>query len=308
MPHKILAYGEVLWDLLPDRSILGGAPFNFAFRVNSLGDQGLFVSSLGADKLGDKALDKVQALGLNTSLLQRNADFPMGTVDVSFDEHHNPDYVINPDVAYDHIKITDALLHAATHSECLCFGTLIQRAPGSRETLCRLVDAMPHAIKFLDINLRKKCYSKETILYSLEQANILKLNNDEVHQLENILGITPDSYSAFCEKMLAEFNLDYVLVTFGERGAFAKSSNGEEVYTPGYKIKLADSLGSGDAFSAAFVHSILNDSSMHAACELGNALGALVATKHGATAVIAKKQIAAFLQSPAERVYHAEFK
>jgi fructokinase len=263
---------------------------------------------LGADALGDKALDKAKALGLYTSLLQRNPDFPTGTVDVSFDEHHNPDYMINPDVAYDHIKLTDALLHAATDVECFCFGTLIQRAPVSRETLFRLVDAMPNAIKFLDINLRKECFTKETILFSLEQANILKLNDDEVHQLENILGFASDSYSAFCEKMLAEFHLEYVLVTFGERGAFARSTHGEEVYMPGYKIKLADSLGAGDAFSAAFVHSLLNGSSLHVACELGNALGALVATTHGATAVVAKKQIAAFLQSPAERVYHPEFR
>ncbi|MBN1480572.1 hypothetical protein JXA70_09900 [candidate division KSB1 bacterium] len=305
--RKILAFGEILWDRLPDKTILGGAPFNFAFRVNSLGDYALFVSSLGIDGLGDKAFERVRSLGLDSSLLQRCTDFPTGTVDVSFDENHMPDFVINPSVAYDHIELTETLLHATEQAECLCFGTLIQRAATSRQTLYELIDATPQAVKFFDINLRKKCFTKQTILYSLEKAHILKMNDDEVNQLRDILGISFETYPGFCEFIINEFELDYVLITFGEFGAFAQSSHGEQVYVPGYKIHLADSLGSGDAFSAAFVHSILGGNSLQVACELGNALGALVATTHGATAVMSHNEIETFLQTKSQRLTHPQF-
>jgi fructokinase len=306
MAKRILAFGEILWDILPEKTVLGGAPFNFTFRVNSLGDVGLFASSLGVDELGERALAHVRELGIPTSLMQHHPDRPTGTVDVSFDKDHMPDYVINPDVAYDHIRFTDELAEAAQQAECLCFGTLIQRGP-SRETLHEVISAAHAAVKFLDINLRKNCFSHETILYSLEKANILKLNDDEVMQLNDILGLSFESFPSFCEFVAQEFNLDYILITLGERGAFAGSSLGEQVYLPGYKIDLADSLGSGDAFSAAFVHSLLGGHSLQAACELGNALGALVATTHGGTTVISADEIVTLLQSNSQRCWHPEF-
>ncbi len=307
MSRTILAFGEILWDILPDKTILGGAPFNFAYRVNSLGDKAQFVSSLGRDELGDAACAQVVELGVDTALLQRNAEYPTGTVDVSFDEHHLPDYVINPNVAYDHIQLDKSLVAAAKKCECLAFGTLIQRAPQSKETLYTLIEAASTAVKFYDINLRKKCFSRETILYSLEKANILKINDDEVEQIHEMFDIEADSFSGFCDFMTQEFNLDYVLVTFGDKGAFAQSVFGEGVYVPGYKIKLADSLGSCDAFSAAFIHKILGGNSLQVACEFGNALGALVAMTHGATAVISQHEIAAFLSKKSDRLYHPEF-
>jgi fructokinase len=307
MKKRILAFGEILWDILPDKTILGGAPFNFAYRLNSLGDEGLFVSSLGRDELGESALEHVRKLGMDTSLLQQNREFPTGTVDVSFDENHMPDYVINPGVAYDHIQLTEELLDAASNVNCLCFGTLIQRSEKSRQTLHALIEASVGAVRFLDINLRKDCYSRETIIYSLEKANILKLNDDEVFKLREILEIPGENFPRFCEFVINEFGLDRVLVTFGEKGAFARSAGGEEVYVPGYRIDLADSLGAGDAFSAAFVHTLLRGHSLKSACDLGNALGALVAGTHGATAVISESEITNFIESGAGREYHPEF-
>lgn len=307
MKKRILAFGEILWDILPDKTILGGAPFNFAYRVNSLGDEGLFVSSLGLDELGESAHEHVRRLGMDTSLLQRSPEFPTGTVNVSFDQNHMPDYVINPGVAYDHIKLSPDLLTAAAGIDCLCFGTLIQRAEESRKTLYALIEEVPGAVRFIDINLRKDCYSRETIIYSLEKANILKLNDDEVFKLREILGIPGGTFPGFCEHIIDEFSLDTVLVTFGDSGAFARSAGGEEVYVPGYRIDLADSLGAGDAFSAAFVHSLLKGCSLQEACDLGNALGALVSTTHGATAVISKREVSRFMESDPGRKYHPEF-
>jgi fructokinase len=307
MRKTILAFGEILWDILPDQTILGGAPFNFAYRVNSLGDDAQFVSSLGRDELGEAAYAQVVELGVDTALLQRNAEVPTGTVDVSFDENHMPDYVINPNVAYDFIELNTDLLDTAAQADCLAFGTLIQRAETSRRTLYELINTATNAKKFYDINLRKDTFSEKTVSYSLNAANILKINDDEVWQLKDILDLSFTSFQDFCALALDKFDLDFVLITFGDKGAFAQSSRNEQTYVPGYKIDLADSLGSGDAFSAAFIHKLLNGASLQDACDYGNALGALVATTHGGTSIISKSEIDAFLQNGHERMYHPDF-
>ncbi len=306
MPKTILSYGEILWDVLPDKIILGGAPFNFAYRVNSLGDKELFVSSLGDDELGQKARTQAESLNMDMSLVQTNRH-PTGTVNVTFDANHMPDYVINPGVAYDYIQLTDELIRVAQQSDCLCFGTLIQRAETSRSTLYKLLQSAPHTLKFLDINLRKNCFSKKTVLYSLSAANILKLNDDEVMQLCGLLEHPFIDFPEFCQFMAGEFDLEYVLVTLGQFGVFGHAGSGETIYVPGYRIDLADSLGSGDAFSAAFVIHVLNGKSLKQACEFGNALGALVATTHGATAVVPASTLETLLNFETERWIHPDF-
>lgn len=307
MSRNILAYGELLWDVLPDQTILGGAPFNFAYRIHSLGEHGQFVSRLGRDQLGDNALANVKALGVNTALLQCDEKHPTGTVDVSFDENHMPDYVINADVAYDFIELTDELIAAAEQVDCLCFGTLIQRASRSRQTLHTLLQHSPHSFKFLDINLRKDCHTRDTILWSLNQANTLKLNDDEVTLLGTILELDFDSITSFCALAVDNWNLDYCLVTCGEKGAYVHAADGTHAYEPGYKIELADSLGSGDAFSAGFVHKILNGENAQSACRFGNVLGALTATKPGATTPVSTADIHDFATQTIQRITHPEF-
>jgi len=136
--------------------VLGGAPFNFAYRANSLGDTGLMISRLGRDELGNKACDQIVQLGLDTRFIQWDDQFPTGTVQVSFDEQNNPDYFMTPEVAYDQIEPTEELLEAASAADCLCFGTLSQRAGTSRKTIEQLLENANRSIKFLDINLHKK--------------------------------------------------------------------------------------------------------------------------------------------------------
>ena len=303
---KILAYGEILWDMLPDKTILGGAPFNFAYRICALGDNGLFASRIGRDELGSRALAQAQKLGVNTSLLQYDDRHPTGTVDVSF-HGHQPDYVINPGTAYDYIEPTDALIAAAETADCLYYGTLVQRSPQSRNTLYQLLEASPQSVKFLDINLRKKCYTPETVRRSLHSANILKLNDDEVKLLSALMGVRHNRMVEFSEWVIDEFKLDVVLITLGEFGAYAAAAPGETVYVPGYQVDLADSLGSGDAFSAAFVHAFLQGHALLSACELGNALGALVAATHGATAELTTQQINDLMNGSCARRFYAEF-
>jgi len=307
MQKTIVAFGEVLWDILPSCVVLGGAPFNFTYRVNALGDTGLMVSRLGRDDLGRQAFDKIVSLGLDTALLQWDDETPTGTVPVSFDVRNNPDYVIIPNVAYDRIAFTDVLARAVEKADCLCFGTLAQRAAISRVTLAKLLERAPDALKLLDINLRKDCYDEHSVAFSLREANVLKLNEEEAHVLGAMLNIRHDTIAGFCEAVLDIWGLQFCLVTLGEKGAFGLSAAGARTYAPGYKVALADSLGSGDAFSAGFVHKILRDASLEQAVAFGNVLGAIVATQTGATAQIARSDIDDFLAQRTERNVHPEF-
>ena len=306
MRKIIFAFGEILWDILPSCTVLGGAPFNFVYRVNSLGDTGLMVSRLGRDEFGRKAFEQVIQLGLDTTYIQWDDNFPTGTVQVSFNKENNPDYVIIPNVAYDQIELTDVLLGAASTADCLCFGTLSQRSGKSRRTIEQLLAESGESLKLLDINLRKDCYSMETVTFSLQKADILKLNEDEAHQLGDMLGISHRSLLEFCQEASRKWSLKFCLVTLGEKGAFVLSDDGQKVYIPGYKVSLVDSLGSGDAFSAGFVHKLLRGTSIAEACEFGNVLGALVASNKGATSLITLDEIERFCNQDYQRIIHPD--
>ena len=145
----IVSFGEILWDILPTCKVIGGAPFNFAFRVNSLGDRGFIISRLGRDKLGRKAFDSVSVLGLDTTYLQWDASYPTGTVQVSFDHDNRPDYLIVPRVAYDHIQATGDIREIASRADCICFGTLSQRSEKNRRTLQALLKSSGNCLKLL---------------------------------------------------------------------------------------------------------------------------------------------------------------
>lgn len=294
MKKTIIAFGELLWDILPSCTVLGGAPFNFVYRVNSLGDTGLMVSRLGRDELGQKAFEQVVQLGLDTTYIQWDEDLPTGTVQVSFDKDNKPDFIIVPQVAYDRIELTDTLVDAVTTADCLCFGTLSQRSEKSCKTLEQLLENAGRSLKFLDINLRKDCYNPETVRFSLQKADILKLNEDEVHQLGRMLGVSHNNIPEFCEEMLDKWFLEHCVVTLGDKGAFAMSAAGEKIYVPGYKVEVADSIGSGDAFSAGFVHKLLRGTSTSEAAQFGNVLGALVATTEGAASPVALEDVDLF--------------
>jgi fructokinase len=307
MKQTIVAFGEVLWDILPSCVVLGGAPFNFTYRVNSLGDTGLMASRLGRDALGREASEKVASLGLDASLLQWDDEAPTGTVQVSFDAQNNPDFVIVPNVAYDRIEFTEALAAAAAKADCLCFGTLAQRSAESRATLAAVLKTASHALKLLDINLRKDCYDERSVTFSLQKADVLKLNEDEAHELGEMLGIPHGTITEFCAAIVDAWALRFCLVTLGEKGAFGVSADGERSYAPGYRVRLVDSLGSGDAFSAGFAHKILRGVSLEGAVAFGNILGAIVATQTGATARTNDDDINGFPEERMERHVHPEF-
>jgi len=297
LAFTVVAFGEALWDLLPTGPVLGGAPLNFAYRVNSLGHPSIIVSRLGKDDLGSKVREQIINLGMDDTCLQWDDAYPTGTVDIYFDEDKNPNYTIIDNVAYDYIESSTDLENIVKNADCLCFGTLAQRNTVSRQSLLSLLSIFSGKFALLDINLRKNCYSAETLKISLEQANVLKLNDEELAVLVDLLGLQGDSVPDQAENLLKHADLEYCVVTLGERGAFALSHRGEKIYSPGYHISLVDPCGSGDGFAAGFIHALLEGGFLEQACRLGNALGAMVAQQEGATQPISYREVMAFMEA-----------
>ena len=305
----ILSLGEILWDLLPDGSMLGGAPFNFAYRVHALGNRSTFISRLGSDDLARRAREQATALGMDTTLLQLDTAHPTGTVNVTFDARKNPDYFIVTNVAYDFIEGNEEALAAAARADCICFGTLIQRTPVSRRALRQVfAAASPGALKVLDLNLRKGCYSQDAITESLMRADVLKLNEGEAQQLREFFQLPAGSLIEFAERMLARWRLQICVITLGERGALAVSAKGEKVYTAGYRIEVVDTCGAGDAFTAGFVHRFLQGCGLADCCQWGNALGALVAMRPGGTTPVGLAELQQLLASDTPRIADPELR
>lgn len=302
MTKTILAFGETLWDLLPTGPQLGGAPCNFAYRLQELGDHALLVTRLGRDDLGRKANEKLSALGMDLSQVQWDDQRPTGTVDVFLDKSGIPDFTIHRDVAYDFIDSTRALQAAARVADCIAFGTLTQRSDTSRGTLQLLLRESGDTVRFLDINLRKDCYSAGTALWSLQHADIVKLNEGEVEFLRETLGLTASGLVEFCDVLVNRYSPAYCVVTLGERGVYAASRKSDRVYVPGYEVEVIDTCGSGDALSAGFVHGLLGGKSLAECCSLGNTLGSIVAGQPGATTPINPTSIEQYRLSDRKRI------
>lgn len=295
MPRKIAAFGELLWDLLPSRKVLGGAPANFIYRINSFGDHGTLLSKVGNDKAGRVARETLRNMGVSDENVQTDYYFPTGSVKVKIDEFGNADYHILTDVAYDHIEINTEMMDAFSQADCVCFGTLVQRYGISKNTLRELIHEAPDVVKFLDINLRKKCYTATSIEDSLKMADILKTNDNELLITKELLGLKNGNLKKLAQEVIEKYNLKIILCTLGANGAFCITDKNEFFYDPGHEIELVDTIGSGDAFSAGFVHYYMNGHPINEALRFGNAAGAMVATTTGATTPIGKNEIISFM-------------
>lgn len=290
-PFTIAAFGEVLWDILPDRVIIGGAPFNFAYRINSLGQKAFIVSSVGRDEYGYKALEKVRELNMSTEYIQQDSRYPTGTVQVFLDEFKKPDYNIITEVAYDHIRLNDAMISMVNTVDCLCFGTLAQRNRGSMETLRTMLASFNGRFRLYDINLRKNCYTHDMINASLLHTDIIKLNDEEAVEVNELLQLNAINLPGIAKEILNRYPVQICVITLGPNGVLAISADDEIVYEPGYNVLMEDPLGAGDAFSAGFISKILSGSDLREACRFGNQLGAIVATQAGATQTITRKEM-----------------
>ena len=301
MPMTVLVFGEILWDELPDRRVLGGAPCNLGFRLHSLGHDTRIVSRIGNDALGREALAKLESLGMDTCLIQVDKVHPTGTVSVKLDEQGKPEYVIHPDVAYDFVEWTPAVEKAVKEAEVIAFGTLAQRSSMSAATLRKIFEANPGCLRFLDLNLRKDCYTEERILSSLEYSQVVKMNDEEARKLADLLGTSCKDYSELAREFISRFGLEECVITFGENGAYAVRSSGDAVYVKASSsIEVKDTIGAGDAFSACYLRGILQNSGLGERCILANRLAGKVAGQSGATESIDGKELEVLLSTELE--------
>lgn len=293
-PKSVLAFGEVLWDQLPEGNLMGGAAANFACLVQSLGVDCTLVSRLGNDILGERARTALAHFKLRDGHVQRDGVHPTGTVNVHLDDDGHPEYAIATQVAWDHIAVTPALLEQASQCALLYFGTLAQRSRGSRDTLMQLLEAAPQAIKLLDINLRRDCYTAQTITQALHHCDMLKLNESEAVELSHLLRLGSHCAESFSTAIIERFNLDLCLVTCGPAGVYAQSNTGQVQRVPGYPVTVVDTIGAGDAFTAGFVWSHLQGVALRESCEVGVRCGALVAMSQGGMVPVRPEQITCF--------------
>jgi len=281
---KIISLGEVLWDILPSREHLGGAPFNFAWHAHNLGHEVCFVSAVGNDQRGNQTLQQMADLGLSAQFIRREANYPTGTVTVTLDSLGSPQYVIHRPAAYDFPALGpdefEALLNPAP--DWIYFGTLQQMSTPAHGLLLKLIAAAPAATRFYDVNLRANCFTPELVRALALRAHILKLNEQEFPILRDISGLQSNSLEQFCRNCLHAFQLDGICITLGPRGCALLMDN-EYLEAPGFSVKVADTIGAGDAFSAALIHGIGAGWTAARTAEFANRIGAVVTSRPGGT-------------------------
>ena len=281
---KIIAIGEILWDILPGAEHLGGAPFNFALHACNLGHDVSFISAVGNDDRGRRALERMEQTGLPSRFIHRTSDHPTGTVTVSFDPSSGPQYRIHRPAAYDFPALSPADLSdlLTPPADWIYFGTLQQMSVTARDLTRRLLDSASSARRFYDVNLRVESYTPELVRALIQQAHVLKLSHQELPLVKEMSGIEGDSLEQFCRESARAFELETVCVTRGAEGC-ALLLGGEYVEAGGFPIQVADAIGAGDAFSAALVHGISLGWPTLQIAEFANRVGALVASRPGGT-------------------------
>ncbi len=286
--HTVIGLGELLWDVFPQGKQLGGAPTNFAYITSLLGDHGIVASRVGADDLGEEATRRLQHLRLPTDFLQTDSRYPTGTVNVTVDEQGQPHYEITQHVAWDFFELTREWRTLAGQASAICFGTLAQRSPTSRRVIVEFLKAVrSSAILVFDVNLRQSFFSAEIVLDSAKRANIIKLNDEELPRVLELLDAPSGVRLAADARMAAAWLLtksgaELICITRGAGGSLLHSREGSHEHT-GLAVQVADTVGAGDAFTAALVHHYLRRASLATMNEAANRMGSWVASNVGAT-------------------------
>lgn len=279
MKKVVVGLGEILWDVFPERKILGGAPANFAYHISQFGFEGYAVSAIGNDNLGKEILESLGQKNLK-HLLQ-NTPFPTGTVQVTLSGAGIPSYEICENVAWDNIPFSEEMKKLAEKTDVVCFGSLAQRNEVSQKTIHQFLDAMSSdSLKIFDINLRLHFYNREIIEKSLQKANIFKINDEELIKIAQMFDIKGDE-KAICEYFLKEFKLKVLILTKGTDGSLILTPS-EVSSLPTPKVQVADTVGAGDSFTAAFTAAYLHGKSLAQAHQLAVEVSAYVCQQHGA--------------------------
>lgn len=282
---RILSIGEVLWDVIGDREFLGGAPLNFSISAQRLGNEVALVSAVGADDRGALALQSIRKQGLSGEFIQTLPDHPTGAGIASMDASGSATFQIIRPAAYDFASLDEPALQqlAASRPEWIYFGTLAQTSAGNEALLHRMIAAAPSARCFYDMNLREGQWSVELVQQLSALTLVLKLNEAEAETLFRLThGLENFSLERFCQSWSRRYGIELICVTLGERGCAVWSNNVLQDF-PGKPTKVMDTVGAGDAFSAAFLHGLGRGWPLEQTAGFANALGSLVASRAGAT-------------------------
>jgi len=283
---RIVSIGEILWDVIGEHEYLGGAPLNFAAHSQKLGHEVFPLSGVGDDPRGHKALDLLKARGMSTEFIQVLPDKPTGTAEVELDMEGKPSFRIVRPVAYDCVDLTDDEVKriATLKPDWIYLGTLYHTSPQALASTKKLLKAVPRSKRFYDVNLRAGHWNLATIEALSSLATVTKLSDSEAESLDASVDASEGpghSIENFCRRWCERFGCKTMCVTFGERGC-AILKDGRYSQAPGFHVDVADTVGAGDAFSAAFVHGLSQGWTSQRIAECANAVGALVASRSGA--------------------------
>lgn len=286
MNEIVVGMGEALWDVLPEGKKIGGAPANFAYHVSQFGLPSCVVSAIGDDALGKEIIENFTSKGLDQLIAE--VPYPTGTVQVEIDQTGIPLYDIKENVAWDNIPYTEHLDALAKRTKAVCFGSLAQRNVVSRETINHFLDTMPkdddNLIVF-DVNLRQGFYNKEILCKSMQNCNILKINDEELITVSRMFGYPGIDLQDKCWILLGKYNLKMLILTCGINGSYVFTP-GNVSFQPTPKVEVADTVGAGDSFTAAFIASILKGKSVTEAHTIAVKTSAFVCTQKGAMPIL----------------------
>ncbi len=286
MKNLVIGIGEALWDVLPEGKKIGGAPANFAYHVKQFGLDSCAVSAIGDDALGKEIVENFKDKGVN--FLLETVPYPTGTVQVEIDQAGIPQYDIKENVAWDNIVLTDELKALAKDTRAICFGSLAQRNIISRETINEFLDAIPeenHPLVVFDVNLRQGFYNKDILTNSMERCNVLKINDEELVTVSRMFGYPGIDLMDKCWILLGKYNLKMLILTCGINGSYVFTP-GNVSFLPTPKVEVADTVGAGDSFTAAFISSILKGDDVRTAHNKAVETSAFVCTQQGAMPIL----------------------
>lgn len=286
MKDFVVGMGEALWDVLPEGKKIGGAPANFAYHVSQFGLPSCVVSAVGNDALGKEIIENFTSKGLNH--LIEEVPYPTGTVQVEIDQAGIPQYEIKENVAWDNIPYTAKLEQLAKNTKAVCFGSLAQRNVVSRNTINRFLDAMPNnddTLVVFDVNLRQGFYNKEILCNSMKRCNILKINDEELVTVSRMFGYPGIDLQDKCWILLGKYNLKMLILTCGINGSYVFTP-GNVSFQPTPKVEVADTVGAGDSFTAAFIANLLKGRSVAEAHSCAVRTSAYICTRPGAMPIL----------------------
>jgi fructokinase len=293
MATKIVCFGEVLFDVFPTHTKIGGAPLNVGLRLASLGIETEIISRIGQDAKGNELLDFIEANNVSTAYIQTDSHFSTGEVTVKLDEKGSATYTINYPVAWDKIEATPEAQDTVSSADAVVFGSLVCRDTASYQSLLSLLNVAKY--KIFDVNLRAPFYTKELLSDLMNKADFIKFNDDELYEISEYLGSPYYSLEQNMQFIAEKTNTQHICVTKGSHGAVLFYNN-QLFYNSGYKITVADTVGAGDSFLAGLLSKLLTGIAPQEAINFACALGALVAQEEGANPKISKESIRAFMQ------------